>query len=209
VFDLDGTVVDAFEDIRASVNHALGLCGLPGHDIETIRGYVGNGLVRLCERALPVGRGDLLDRVVAETRAYYAAHPADLATVYPGIAEAIGALRRRGYRTALLSNKPDNLVRGIAERLELGRLFDLVVGEKPGVALKPDPAALLNLMRESGCGRCVMIGDGMPDAEVARAAGVGFVGVVWGQSSADDLARFGRVALRADDLPVLVDEALA
>lgn len=209
MFDLDGTVVDAFRDIQTALNHALAASGLPGHDMQTVRRFVGNGLVKLCERAVPAGARESLPAVIAATAEYYAAHPADHATVYPGVREALEALRHAGWRTAVLSNKPDALVQLIADRLELRGLFDAVAGENEGQPMKPDPAGLLTLGQRLAARHIVVVGDGVPDAQLAERAGAGFVGVTWGTSAREVLAPFGEVVDSAEELPAAVERARA
>jgi phosphoglycolate phosphatase len=204
IFDLDGTLVDAFDDIRAALNHALAAHGLPLHDIQTVRGFVGNGLSALVRRAVPEAQHDRCPDIERLLRAHYAAHPADHARVYPGMADALAALRAAGLRTAVLSNKADALVQAIVDALGLRPLLDAVRGERPGVPLKPDPAAIHALLAELGGDRAVLVGDGLPDVEAARRAGIGFVGVAWGLVPAASLALHGPVTHDAAELPGLV-----
>lgn len=209
MFDLDGTVVDAFADIAAAANHGLAAHGLPTHDLSTITGFVGNGLSKLVERALPPGAADRHADVLAATLAYYRDHPADLARVYDGMPEAIAELRADGFRTAILSNKADILVQRIVEALGLAHLFDAVVGERPGEHIKPDPTALLALARRLGAAKTAMIGDGRPDMEVARNAGAAFVGVLWGLGSEEKFAGCPILARAPADVPACVRRACA
>lgn len=155
-----------------------------------MRKFVGNGMRKLCERAIGPAEAHLLDAVFAQARNYYAAHPADHAFVYDGMREVVEALRAEGWKTAILSNKPDYLVQDIADKLDLRDLFDAIAGERHDVPLKPDPRALLAMGRNLGAERIVMIGDGEPDGMVARNAGTGFVGVEWGIGTFEELSRF-------------------
>ncbi|MCB2155700.1 HAD hydrolase-like protein [bacterium] len=202
VFDLDGTLVDAFGDIRASVNQALARRNLPTHDIEAIRGFVGNGLRKLCERATPPEARDQLNEILAETREYYAKHPVDHARLYPGVEKLLLDLRRLGAKTSVLSNKTDELVQMIAAHLGLSDLVDRVLGERAGVPIKPDPAALHELRDFFGAKLVVLVGDGLPDAKVAQRGGAHFIGVGWGIEPAPVLEGFGTVV---DEVPRIYD----
>ncbi|MDK2971083.1 MAG: phosphoglycolate phosphatase [Candidatus Sumerlaeota bacterium] len=206
IFDLDGTLVDAFGDIRAALNHALAEQGLPLHSMQAVRGFVGNGLSQLVRRAVPPAHAALCPAVEESLRAYYAAHPADHASVYDGMREAVVTLRAEGFSTAILSNKADDLVQAITKRLELNPLFDAICGERPGVPLKPDPEAVRPLLRAFDTQRGVFVGDGVPDGEVARNAGLPFVGVTWGLGTEEELERFGRIALTGGEVAKLVLE---
>jgi len=194
VFDLDGTLVDAFGDIRASLNHALSLHGLPGHSLEAVKGWVGDGLGVLCERALGPDNRHLHAGVLAAAREYYAAHPVDRAFMYPGARELLADLPRLGVAAIVLSNKPEPLVRAIADGLGFRRLVLEAAGARPDYPLKPDPARLDALRAGRPAEELVIVGDGLPDAELARRAGGRFVGVSWGVQPAASLAPHGPVA---------------
>ena len=176
IFDLDGTLADTRADLATAVNRtrrALGLRALPAARVVE---SVGNGLASLLERTIPERR----DVPAAEKRAIwmreYAAHWLDETAVYPGIPEALLGLRRRGWRLAVLSNKPDEATKAIVAGLGLSKRFSLVQGGSPGHPLKPDPAAVAFVIRASGYdGRRTdvwMVGDHYTDLEAARLAGI-------------------------------------
>lgn len=205
VFDLDGTLVDAFEDIRSAVNHALAAHGLPIQDIATIRGWVGDGIATLMQRALshpsmPPGAMDHHARITTLARGYYAAHPADAATIYPGMLAAVEAARAAGARTAILTNKPDSITQPLCDRLGLRPWFDAILGEVPGRPIKPAPAALEGLVPGLAQCRLAIVGDGRPDGELARNAGAAYFGVDWGIEPAARLVEFGPVSSSAGEL---------
>jgi phosphoglycolate phosphatase len=176
IFDLDGTLADTRADLASAVNrtrHALGLRAVPQARVVS---SVGNGLANLLERIIPERR----DVPAAEKRAIwmreYAAHWLDETVVYPGIPEALRALRRRHWRLAVLSNKPDEATKAIVAGLGLAKRFSLIQGSAPGLPLKPDPAAVEFVLQASGYdGRrsaVWMVGDNYTDLEAARNAGV-------------------------------------
>ncbi len=176
IFDLDGTLADTRADLVTAVNRtrrALGLKTLPPPSVVEA---VGNGLANLLEHTIPERR----DVPVAEKRAIwmreYAAHWLDKTVAYPGIPEALLALRRRSWRLAVLSNKPDEATKAIVAGLGLSKRFSLVQGGAPGLPLKPAPAAVEFVIRASGyTGRRTdiwMVGDNYTDLEAARNVGV-------------------------------------
>ena len=176
IFDLDGTLADTRADLASAVNrtrHALGLRAVPQARVVA---SVGNGLATLLERIIPERR----DVPAAEKRAIwmreYAAHWLDETVVYPGIPEALRALRRRHWRLAVLSNKPDEATKAIVRGLGLEKFFSVVQGGAPAIPLKPDPAAVEFIIRASGYdGRRTsiwMVGDNYTDLEAARNAGI-------------------------------------
>ena len=204
IFDMDGTLVDAFRDIQAAVNAMLAARNLPTHDLATIRGFVGNGVVRLVERSLPPGEHDQLDEAVAFVRRYYEEHPADHAVLYPGAEDCLAELRAAGCKLAILSNKPHEVTLMVARRLRLDTMMDAIVGERRDRPMKPDPAGVHELQRQFAAQRLTVVGDGMPDAQVARNAGGSFVGVDWGISSREDLEVFGPVVSSLAEIPGLL-----
>lgn len=205
VFDLDGTLVDAFDDIRSAVNHALAAHQLPTHDLATIKAWVGDGISTLIARALshpgmPANAMAHHAGVLAAARGYYAEHFADAARVYDGMAECVAAIRAAGARTAILTNKPDAITQPLCERLGLRPLFDAIQGETHGRPIKPDAAALDGLIPDQASHRIAIVGDGRPDGELARNAGASFFGLGWGIEPPDRLAEFGPVTCDASEL---------
>ena len=141
--------------------------------------------------------------VLAAARAQYAAHPADAATIYPGMLDCVVAVRAAGARTAILTNKPDSITQPLCERLGLQPLFDVIQGEAHGRAIKPSAAALDGL-RVPATHRLAIVGDGRPDGELARNAGATYFGVGWGIEPPARLAEFGTVAATASELKELL-----
>ena len=97
IFDLDGTLLDTLQDLASAVNYALRQYDLPEHDIDDVRRFVGNGVRRLMERAVPDGQlNPLFEQVFAAFRQYYMEHSLDTTCPYEGISETLLALRQRG-----------------------------------------------------------------------------------------------------------------
>ncbi len=176
IFDLDGTLADTRADLATAVTRTRRALGLRALSIPRVTAAVGNGLSSLLERTVFERR----DIPASEKRAIwmreYAAHWLDKTAVYPGIPEALLALRRRGWRLAVLSNKPDEATKAIVAGLGLAKRFSLIQGSAPGLPLKPDPAAVEFVLQASGYdGRrsaVWMVGDNYTDLEAARNAGV-------------------------------------
>ncbi|MBI1291544.1 HAD-IA family hydrolase [bacterium] len=197
IFDLDGTLVDAFQDIANAINRPLAARGMPTHSVDTIRTFVGEGAGKLIERSVPPGTdAATLESVRAEMMAWYRDHPADHAFIYEGILPVLEALRSRGVPMGVLSNKPHAMTLSTCERLGLSDFFGDVAGEQgAGVPRKPDPMGLRLQLERLGVEDAIMVGDGRPDGEVARAAGVPFVAVTWGTRTAEQLLEYGPVAV--------------
>lgn len=195
LFDLDGTLVDAIADIAAAMNHALVKHGYPPLDADRYRPLVGNGIRRLAYDALPEdARSDSLAALIAgEAQLYYTDHPADYSTPYPGILSLLSELKRLKVKTAVLSNKPDTVTQLVIARLFTAGLFDCVMGERPGVARKPDPESSWEVLAtmDRTPRQTMFVGDSEVDMETARNIGCLPVGVSWGFRPAQTIRKAG------------------
>jgi phosphoglycolate phosphatase len=197
LFDLDGTLADTLADLANATNWALTQLGCPAHPREKYRHLVGDGARQLCVRALPAGKQALVDEVLRLMRNRYAAHWADETRLYRGIPEVVTALVRRGYRLAVLSNKPDDFTRQVVAHYFRPDPSHIVRGQLPGRPLKPDPAAALEIARqlEVPANEWVYLGDTNTDMRTAVAAGMFPVGVLWGFRDREELLTSGAAAL--------------
>ncbi len=183
VFDLDGTLVDSSRDLAAATNAALqrlepGLAPIP---LEAVVRFIGEGARVLIERALRhTGLALSADQVLPVFLECYGERLLDTTRLYPGIPEALEALRETTL--AVLTNKPGAFSRTILEGLGVAPRFARIFGPDDVPARKPDPAGLLHLLRELGSepDAAWMIGDSATDVKTARAAGVRVAGVAWG-----------------------------
>ena len=182
VFDMDGTILNTLDDLMDSTNFALKNNGLKERSLEEIRFFVGNGIQKLIERAVPQGTSkEVFEKVFADFKSHYKIHCADKTSYYDGIPSVIQTLRKMGVKTAVVSNKADFAVQELVEVYFKG-LFDVALGEKAGVSKKPSPdmvnAALsvLGVEKESA----FYIGDSDVDFETAKNSSLDFIGVSWG-----------------------------
>ena len=208
VFDMDGTILDTLEDLRDSVNASLRWAGFPERTTEEVRAFVGNGAARLIERAVPPGTDAAVTRRVLDYyRPYYGEHAQIKTGPYPGMTEALAALKAGGVRLAVVSNKPDPTAKQLAAHYFPG-LFEVTVGAVDGRAVKPAPDALLEAMAVLGVGpeETVYVGDSDVDIETAKNAGMPCISVAWGFRSEAFLRAHGaeRVLLRCDELTELL-----
>jgi phosphoglycolate phosphatase len=199
LFDLDGTLLDTLADIAQAANEVLGRSGLPGHPPEAYRRFIGDGVAMLFRRALPPDRVEagLVERCVATFDDTYGRCWDARTRPYDGIPELLDALAGRGLALAVLSNKPDDFTRRCAEAY-LGRWpLRAILGQRPGVPRKPDPAGALEVADRLGipAGRFLYVGDTSVDMETARRAGMHPVGVSWGFRPAEELWASGAGAV--------------
>lgn len=193
IFDLDGTLLNTLGDLRAATNHALEVRGLPPHSMEEIRQFIGNGIRLLICRAMPEGTPEAeIDAALDDFKAYYAAHIHDRTVPYDGIPQLLTALRKRGIKVAVLSNKIDSASQQLMEYFFPGKT-DVVFGEHVGVPRKPDPTSCRMVMQQLGVQpeQVLYVGDSGTDMQTAKNAGLYAVGVTWGFRSKEVLLEYG------------------
>ncbi|WP_297806766.1 HAD-IA family hydrolase [uncultured Alistipes sp.] len=195
IFDLDGTLLDTIGDLAVACNAALALRGLPQHSYEEYCGFVGNGILRLVERALPepLRTPHTVAAVRRDFVEYYTAH-IDLRTrPYEGIPELLRTLAARGVRLAVASNKFQAGTSKLVARFFPDVEFAAVLGQREGVALKPDPAVAEEILQRVPVprDRVLFVGDSGIDMQTAAAAGIRSVGVTWGFRARTELVEAG------------------
>jgi phosphoglycolate phosphatase len=184
IFDLDGTLVDSAEDLRAALNILLGQLDLRPIAASEIKGMIGDGVLRLVERALVAANGDPRDKdvLLPPFLRIYQANPATRTRCYPEVTETLERLRRQGFRMAVVTNKPMFATKQILQALSLAEFFPVVIGGDSLPKRKPDPAQLLEAVRQLGvqAGQTLMVGDNINDVEAAHAAGMHCIAVSYG-----------------------------
>lgn len=197
IFDMDGTILETLEDIRDSVNVTMDHMGCPRRSLEEVRNFVGNGAAKLIERSMPqdASREDI-DRALAFYKTYYDAHAQIKTGPYEGIPELLKALKERGIQIAVVSNKPDEAVKSLAEHYFPG-LFPVAIGQRPEFATKPAPDSVFEAMRLLGAKpeTTVYVGDSDVDIDTARNSGLDCISVTWGFRSVDFLLEHGAKTL--------------
>lgn len=189
VFDLDGTLVDSVPDLRAALNQMLRERGRPLVSEAQVQYMVGDGVPVLVARALAAGGADPSEAVTALPRflEIYEANAAQLTRPYPGVPETLTALRDRGYRAAICTNKPQRATIAVLQGVGLLPLFNGIAGGDRFSVRKPDPGHLLGIISELGASptKSAMIGDNENDAAAARAASVPLVLMRYGYARVD------------------------
>ncbi len=189
IYDLDGTLVDAFEDIRRCANRTLVSYGLAPITLEQTRSYIGNASRKFVERALGPENAHLLDEAYARYVGHYTRHPAEAVRTYPGVEATLERIRARGLRQAVLTNKLQHITEAICRKTGLADWFDGIWGDDGHTPHKPHPDAIGRLLDHFGLapGQCLMVGDGRPDHEVARAVGMPVAGATWGMLTREQI----------------------
>lgn len=207
IFDLDGTLVDSRHDLATAVNLMRRDLDLPGLPLETVVGFVGDGMRRLVERALRDAPAASVDQAIARLRGHYAEHLLDQTVLYPGVLAGLEALARHSGHLAIVTNKPTEPARRICAGLGILRFFPLVLGGDACERSKPDPLPVLRVLATTGADPAVswMVGDNTTDLEAGRRAGIrrcfcrfgfGRTGVEIADLSVDSLAEFADYVLK-------------
>jgi phosphoglycolate phosphatase len=173
IFDLDGTLVDSRADLAEGINHMRGHYGLEPLPLETIAGYIGNGVRKLVTRSLQGAEVDV-DEALQINKDYYNAHLTVHTSLYEGVAEGIRQLAAAGHTLAVLTNKPGDPSRTILRHFGLEDAFLGIIGGGDIDGLKPEPDGILRFLELSGTApeEAWMVGDHYTDLAVAENAGV-------------------------------------
>lgn len=195
IFDLDGTLLDTIGDLAASCNHILAQLGHPTHATDEYRMFVGNGIAKLVERALPeeCREAEYVEKVRERFVEYYRAHIADFTRPYDGVPELLDRLECNGIQLAVASNKFHEGTLALVEHFFGCARFVAVYGQRAGVPIKPDPTVVEQILDEAKIAReqVLYVGDSGVDMRTARAANVRSVGVTWGFRSREELIEAG------------------
>lgn len=198
VFDLDGTLIDSYEAIGESLNHAMARLRREPIPPERVRSMVGRGLETLIARALGIdpsraGVDPLVAEAVTHFRGRYDAICVERTRLLPEVAETLHELCARGYRMAVATNKPSYFARRLLDALGVGERFDAVLGPDLVSRHKPDPEMVLAAMEAMrvGASEALYVGDMEIDVETARAAGVRVVVMPTGSSDLNALRGAG------------------
>lgn len=182
IFDLDGTLLNTLEDLADSVNFVLTSYGFPERTIEEVRNFVGNGVARLIELAIPEGRNNhQYDKCLVDFRRYYSENMQNKTCAYAGIMQLLSTLTKKNYKLAIVSNKFDKAVKEL-NQIYFDEYIKVAIGEAEGVLKKPAPDTVFKAIRELGATaeRTVYVGDSEVDVKTAQNAGIISIGVTWG-----------------------------
>lgn len=198
IFDLDGTLLDTIEDLANSVNHALKEFNFPTHPIEAYRFFVGNGVNKLLERALPEDKrnADFISMVKHEFIKHYFVHAEEFTKPYPGVADLISKLAAEEYQLAVASNKVHDATVQLVKRYFPAIHFTAVFGQRDGFPAKPNPGILEEIISIAGVDKSevLYVGDSGVDVATAINAKVAFTGVLWGFRPQKELEELGAVS---------------
>lgn len=194
IFDLDGTLLDSVEDIAASTNYALQQIGQPIHPVVSYKQFVGNGIAKLFERALPEGArsSENIDRMQQLFTAWYNDHMMHATRPYQGLPELLEELHLKGVKLAVASNKYHEATERLVSYYFPDIPFVTVLGHRIGMPAKPDPAIVQAILALSGVApqQTLFVGDSGVDMQTAINSNTIACGVSWGLRSRSELESF-------------------
>ncbi len=203
IFDLDGTLLDTLEDLADSVNFALNKYGCKERTLKEIRAFVGNGVVRLMELALPNGKNNpQFEAALSDFKAHYAENCKNKTKPYNGIEELLKALKEKNIKMAVVSNKFDAAVKELCKEY-FGEYISVAMGETAQVKKKPAPDTVFKAMEALYDTDCVYVGDSEVDIETAKNASLPCISVTWGFRDKDYLKEVGGVLFADTPMEIL------
>lgn len=209
IFDLDGTLSDSIASIKYSADKALGEFGYGPFTEEQYKYFVGDGAANLIKRALAAG-GDLdltrFEEVFARYKEIFKVYCMYQVRPYEGIPELLAALKERGVKIAVLSNKPHANTLDVIEKLFGKDCFDAVQGQTEGLAIKPSPEGVFRILEGWNLtpGDILYLGDTATDMKTGKSAGAFTVGALWGFREREELIEGGADALIGSPLQLLM-----
>ncbi len=193
IFDLDGTLLNTLDDLAASVNYALEKFGYPKRTTEEVRRFIGNGVIKLMERATPDGiTKDAFEKCFGTFRAHYLEHMKDKTGAYDGVIPLLDSLKKRGIKTAVVSNKLQSGVEGLCRDFFPGRL-SCAFGVENESERKPAPVNVFRALEKLSVSKdeSIYAGDSEVDVQTAKNAGLDCIGVTWGFRDRTELIEAG------------------
>lgn len=192
IFDLDGTLLNTIDDLAAAANASLAANGFPKRTLAECQRFVGNGIGKLLERALPPGEQtpQNVENLRPTFLAYYGEHLTDFTRPYAGIKELLKNLAARGIKLAVASNKYQRATEKLITHFFGDTPFVAVLGQRENVPIKPNAHVVREILSLSHETRetCLYVGDSQVDMQTAKNAGVRVCAVTWGFRTKEELA---------------------
>lgn len=193
IFDLDGTLLDTLTDLATSCNYALQQYGMPQRTIDEVCMFVGNGVKKLMERAIPNGLDNpQFEDVYQCFRQHYLEHGLDHTAPYAGVMPMLAELKRRKKNIAVVSNKFYKATQELCQHF-FGEYVEVAIGEREGINKKPAPDTVLEALAQLGVTNAgaVYIGDSDVDIATAKNCHMPCISVLWGFRDKEFLLRSG------------------
>ncbi|MBQ8882146.1 MAG: HAD-IA family hydrolase [Clostridia bacterium] len=204
VFDLDGTLLDTLDDLHLSLNYIMQKFGYPTLEKNQVRALLGSGVKYLVTNALPISARDRVDEILPEFKEYYDIHKDDNTAPYDKVIEMLKAVKEKGYKTAIVSNKYDKAVQQLKNSIFSGYI-DFALGQVDGVANKPAPDGVNLALEKLGVSKeeAVYVGDSEVDLLTAKNANLRCIACSWGFRDKDQLIFHGATEIIDSPLQLL------
>lgn len=190
IFDLDGTLLNTLEDLADAVNAVMRSNAYPERTLDEVRMFVGNGIRRLMEQAVPKDvEGEVFERVFEEFRNYYTEHCQIKTRAYDGVMELLKVLKDQDYAMAIVSNKNHAAVCELND-IYFKEYISVAIGQKDGIRKKPAPDTVMQALKELGkeASTAIYVGDSEVDFMTADNSGMDCALVTWGFRTTEELA---------------------
>jgi len=211
IFDLDGTLLNTIDDLADSMNYVLQQNGLPTHDTDAYKYFVGDGVAMLVRRALPKDVTETtFTKILNDFMNYYELHKSDKTAPYAGVIETLEKLQEKGILLAVATNKPHELLPDLMTYYFPTIKWAAVFGNRKDVPVKPDPQIVYDILDVTHCTdvarNALYVGDTAVDMQTAQNAGLTKVGVLWGFRPKEELeqARADYIILHPQELMCLI-----
>lgn len=211
IFDLDGTLLNTLQDLADCTNYILRKRNYPEHPLDSFRYFVGDGIRKLIERAIPENErfSENIDNIMADFLSYYHLHHADKTAPYQGIIPVLSELNRKNILIAVASNKAHELMAPIMEHYFPKIRFAAAIGNRKGIPTKPDPAIVKGILQLTNISEIetLYFGDTSVDMKTAAAAGIRKIGVLWGFRDSEELISAGadQLITKPEEITKIID----
>ena len=184
IFDLDGTLLNTLDDLTDSTNFALSKLNYPTRTIEEIKSFVGNGVAKLIERAIPDGKTNKdYEKCLTIFKEHYSINKYNKTAPYKNIINLLIKLKEKNYKIAVVSNKFDLAVKELCKKY-FPNLIDIAIGENEanGIKKKPSPDTVNIALQQLGLTstQAIYVGDSDVDILTARNSNMPCISVSWG-----------------------------
>lgn len=209
IFDLDGTLIDSLPDIYEQVSLTLKEFNQPLHSFDEVRAFTGHGARQLIQNSFTSTDEEVVEKGLKYYNEHYTNCGSPNTRVFSGVEQLILALKERGYKVAILTNKPQMTTDEVYKKYLSHLNFDMVLGQSEKVKCKPDKSATLLIMKTLGASEesTCFVGDDITDVLTAINAGVKGISALWGYREKEFLVNAGatRFALTPMDVLSFID----
>ena len=197
LIDVDGTLVDSVPDLAFCVDEMMKQLDMPVYGEAVVREWVGNGVIRLTERALcndlnGYPEQALFDKAMPIFNELYAENTSKRSELYDGVTEGMAFLKECGFKIGCVTNKATQFTIPLLKDLGLHDEFETIICGDTLEKKKPDPAPLLHAAQQLGVKpeESLMLGDSQSDVKAARAAGFNIICMSYGYNHGEDIRNY-------------------